>query len=141
MRVSNHPSTGPPPVNHSTSLLSKLRWCVPKQVSMVVTFLVFGSYICIWRPLCSIGNTCAEVWLDPLRQNSAVWFGRILAATQTRLLPSIAKLCAVLCAVQIDSSPQYGDACAGGPGRGVLGSRTCSGTCSVALFFGSTTGM
>src|SRR6267143_32533 len=49
--VSNQPSTGPPPVYHSTSFLSKFRWCVPKQRSIVVIFLVLGSYICVCRPL------------------------------------------------------------------------------------------
>src|SRR5512147_2390074 len=114
MRVLNQPSTGPPPVYQRTSFLSRFRWWVPKQVSIVTTFLVFGSYICIWRPLCSSGNACAEGWLDPLRQKSAVGFGRIRAAIHTRLCPSIAKLCAVVWLVQIASSPQYGDGCAGG---------------------------
>src|SRR5216117_3170132 len=126
MRVLNQPSTGPPPVYQSTSLLSKFRWCVPKHKSIVTTFLVFGSYISIWRPLCSSGNACAEGWLDPLRQKSGAGLGRIRAAIHTRLALSIAKLCAVAWLVQIASSPQYGDGCVGGllAWLGVFGSRT-----------------
>src|ERR1051325_5943065 len=143
MRVLNHPSTGPPPVYQSTSLLSKFRWCVPKQVSIVTTFFVFGSYISIWRPLCSSGNTCADGWLDPLRQKSGVGFGRIRAAIQTRPCASIEKLCAVVWLVQIASSAQYGDGCAGGllAWLGVLGSRTSSFTWLTPLCPGITTGM
>ena len=59
-------------MNHSTSLSSKFRWCVPKQVSMVVTCFVFGSYICICRPLWSIGNAFADGCVDPCRQKAGV---------------------------------------------------------------------
>src|SRR6185436_2255045 len=126
MRVSNQPSTAPPPVNHSTSLSSKFRWCVPKQVSIVVTDFVFGSYICICRPLWVIGHATAEGCVDPWRQMADVWLGRMRAATQTRACLSIAKLCALAWLVQIASSPQSADACAGGvlASLGVLGSRT-----------------
>src|SRR5262245_17480173 len=114
MRVLNHPSTGPPPVNHRMSLLSKFRWCVPKQVSTVFTCLVFGSYICICRPLCWSGNALAEGCSDPCLQNAAVWLGRMRAAIHTRACLSIAKLCATDCEFQITSSAQYGDDAAGG---------------------------
>mgnify|MGYP003694629377 CR=1 FL=1 len=55
----------------------------------------------------------------------------------------MAKLCAVVCAVQIASSPQYGDGCAGGlfAWLGVFGSRTISLICVAVFFPGSTTGM
>ena len=61
----------------------------------------------------SIGQATAEGCVDPWRQKADVWFGRMRAATQTRACLSIAKLCAVVCAVQIASSPQYGDGAAG----------------------------
>ena len=53
------------------------------------------------------------------------------AAIQTRACLSIAKLCALVWLVQIASSPQYGEGCAGGVSAslGVFGSRTCSLTC------------
>src|SRR6476659_9081074 len=143
MRVLNHPSTGPPPVYQSTSLLSKFRWWVPKQVSIVATFLVLGSYISIWRPLCSSGNACADGWLDPLRQKSGVGFGRMRAAIHTRPCASIEKLWAVVWLVQIASSFQYGDGWVGGlfAWLGVFGSRTSSFTCVTLLCPGVTTGM
>ena len=65
------------------------------------------------------------------------------AAIQTRPCLSIAKLCALAWLVQIASSPQYGDGCAGGvcASLGVFGSRTVSFTCVAVCVFGSTTGM
>src|SRR5262249_33393263 len=128
--VSNQPSTVPPPVNQSTPLLSKFRWCVPKQVSIVVTCFVFGSYISICRLLVVMGNATADGCVEPWRQKACVSVGRTRDAIQTRLWPSIAKLCDVVCAVQIASSPQYGDGCGGGLSfeLGVFGSRTCSFT-------------
>src|SRR5262245_17807203 len=114
MRVSNHAMTGPLPVNHSLSLSSKFRWCVPKHVSTVVIFCVFGSHICTWRLLCAIGTTFADGWLDPSRQNAAVSLGRMRAATQTRACLSIAKLCASDLLFQIASSAQYTEDAAGG---------------------------
>src|SRR5437773_5540399 len=63
----------------SQSVLSassaKLRCCVPKQVSMVVNFCVFGSYTVTWRefwkkPSCgtSSGYICAECSGEPFLQ-------------------------------------------------------------------------
>ena len=42
------------------------RWCAPKQVSIKVNFLVFGSYIAAWRPELSSGNNFAEGLSDLL---------------------------------------------------------------------------
>ena len=50
VRASRRP--GPPPLVHSVLFASSanIRWCVPKQVLMCVSFFVFGSYIASWRP-------------------------------------------------------------------------------------------
>ena len=55
----------------------------------------------------------------------------------------MAKLCALVWLVQIRSSPQYGDAAAGGTSAslGVFGSRTFSLICVAVCRTGSTTGM
>ena len=55
----------------------------------------------------------------------------------------MAKLCAFVWLVQIVSSPQYGDALAGGVSAslGVFGSRTFSLICVAVCLTGSTTGM
>src|SRR4030081_3457403 len=50
--VLNQPTTSPPPslppapalLNHSVSLASNCRWCVPKHVFMSVNCLLLGSY-------------------------------------------------------------------------------------------------
>src|SRR5262245_56133614 len=114
MRVSNQATCAPLPVNHSLSLSSKFRWCVPKQVSIVVIFLAFGSHICTWRLLCAMGATLADGWFEPSRQNAAVSLGLIRAATHTRACLSIAKLCASDWLFQIASSAQYTEDAAGG---------------------------
>ena len=46
--VFSQPITWPPPLVHSVLLASSanIRWWVPKQVPMWVSFLVAGSYIC-----------------------------------------------------------------------------------------------
>src|SRR5436853_7941534 len=106
--------TGPLPVNQSTSLLSKLRWCVPKHVSTVVIFFVFGSQSCICRLLCGMGTTLADGCFEPSRQNAGVSDGRMRAATQTRASLSIAKLCDSDWLVHSTSSPQYAAGPAGG---------------------------
>jgi hypothetical protein len=67
--------------------------------------------------------------------------GRTPLSAHTRASLSIAKLCAVVWAVQIDSSAQYGDGCVGWPGLGVCASRTFSGIFDAVLVRGSTTGM
>jgi hypothetical protein len=65
------------------------------------------------------------------------------AAIQTRASPSIAKLCAVVCVVQMASEPQYGDGCVGGVFAmlGVCGSRTFRLIRVAVWVLGSTTGM
>ena len=57
------------------------------------------------------------------------------AAIHTRACLSIAKLCALAWLVQIASSPQYGDGCAGGvlASLGVFGSRTSSLICVAVV--------
>src|SRR5579872_5839246 len=62
--VLNQPTAPvPPPLDvHRVSLasLAKLRWCVVKQVSTKVYFIVFGSSTASWRLLSASGNALAE---------------------------------------------------------------------------------
>src|SRR6266850_6786824 len=104
--------------------------------------LVFGSYIVIWRPELLIGNTFADGWSEPARQNAGVAFGRILAANQMRDLSSKYRLCGLVWASQIFSSPKYGEAANIGTScsDGVFGSRTGSFTSYAMFFTGSNTG-
>ena len=111
---------------------------VPKQVSIVVSFLVVRGCIFSWPPLCSMGNTWAEGCWTPSGRTRPSGSVRIRAATQTRLCcPS--RSWPVVWAVQIARHPSTATRGGGRPGRGISGSRTGSGTCSAALFFGSTT--
>src|SRR5438552_12464959 len=68
----SQPTTSPPPplLVHSVLLASfaNCRWCVPKHVSIKVTFLVFGSYMASWRPELVTGKACADGWVDPCLQ-------------------------------------------------------------------------
>src|ERR1700749_4134693 len=61
----SQPTTPPPPPLdvHSVLFLSKpnCRWCVVKQVSPKVYFIVFGSSIPIWRWLSESGDSLAEI--------------------------------------------------------------------------------
>src|SRR5947199_10431922 len=65
--VLTQPTTAASPcvllLSHSVLLASsaKFRCCVPKQVSIVVNFLVFGSYTV----------TCREFWKNPSRLNAS----------------------------------------------------------------------
>src|SRR5215471_21300026 len=104
--VLNQPSTVPLPENQRTSLLSRFRWCVPKQVSRVVICFVFGSYSSIWRPLWLIGNALADGWVDPSLQNACVWFCLTRAAIHTRPWLSMEKLWAFAWLCHMASSPQ-----------------------------------
>src|SRR5262245_25637521 len=58
-RVLTQPATCPVPESHSVLSLSKPNcgWCVPKQVSMKLYFIVFGSSIETWRDDFSSGKT------------------------------------------------------------------------------------
>src|SRR5215831_11200081 len=111
-------------------------------MSIVVSCFVFGSYISSPRWLWLIGKSFADGWSDPARHQSGVCGFRTRAAAHTRPCLSIAKLCTVVLLFQIASSPQYGDAAAGGVSAelGVSGSRTVSLTMLAVLVFGSITG-
>src|SRR5262249_55633863 len=100
--------------DHSTSLSSKLRWPHVKQVSIVVVFLVFGSYMIM--PSCPlvIGICFADATSLPARHQAGVSGCRMRSAAHTRPCLSIAKLWTFVLLVQIASSAQYGDAAAGG---------------------------
>src|SRR5436190_16151796 len=59
--TSNQPSTPlGPNDDQSTSLSSKFTWPQLKQVSIVVSFLVFGSYISRPRPVWLTGSSFAD---------------------------------------------------------------------------------
>src|ERR1700730_17829700 len=62
--VFSQPTAPPPPplLVHSVLFASSanIRWCVPKQVLMCVSFFVCGSYIASWRPEAFNGNTFAD---------------------------------------------------------------------------------
>ena len=77
-----------------------------KQVSMWVSFSVFGSYIATWRPASSIGNSFADGWSEPLRQNAGVGGWRMREVSQTRPSWSSIGLCTEVWLFQIISSPQ-----------------------------------
>src|SRR5882757_1143159 len=109
--VSIQPTTGaraPPAENHSVLFLSsaKTRWCVVKHVSMCTSLPVFGSYIETWRGACVVGNSFADGWLDPARQNAGVSGGRIRAVIHTRPSWSSIGLCTDVWLLQSFSSPQ-----------------------------------
>src|SRR3954469_5745742 len=109
------PATGPVPENHTVSSASypNCGWCVPKQVSIIVYFMVFGSSIEACRPDCSSGKTLAEGWSEPLRQKAGLSLPRTAAANQARPLLSIMPLWLFERWLQIFSSPQYGDGIVG----------------------------
>ena len=79
---------------------------MPKQVSIIVYFIVFGSSIAAWRPDWLIGNTLAEGWSEPALQNAGLSLPRTAAANQARPLPSIMPLWLFERWLQIFSSPQ-----------------------------------
>src|SRR5436190_13090131 len=138
------PLWAPPALAHSVLLASKpnCTWWVGKHVSIILNCCVFGSYIVIWRPEALIGNTFADGWLEPARQNAGVAFGRILEANQIRAFSSKYRLCGLVWASQIFSSPKYGEAANIGAALsdGVFGSRTGSFTSNATFFTGSSTG-
>src|ERR1700677_3933026 len=108
------PSTAapmPPELVHSVRLASKpnCTWWVGKQVPTVVKFLVAGSSMTMWRFEVLIGNALADGWSDPALQASGLAAGRILAAYHTLAFSSNIKLCGMVWASQIFSSPQNTD--------------------------------
>src|SRR5207244_9973836 len=65
----------------------KFRWCVPKQVSMNVNCLVFGSYTVTCREFCTNpsgvrvrGKILAEGWPDAAAQYAGGFLGDRLCA-------------------------------------------------------------
>src|SRR5687768_4529195 len=102
---------------------------------------VFGSYTATWRFDALSGKSLADGWLDPALQNAGLSFGRTLDVIQTRPFSSNIGLCALALLVQIGSLPQWGEGAATGPGPGVVGSRSVTGTRLAVWVFGSSTGM
>src|SRR3954469_6172368 len=82
------------------------RWCVLKQVLISVNLPLFGSYIERWRLALSSGSTCADGWLEPLRQNSGLRGGRTRAVYQTRACSSSIGLWVVVWLSQSGVAPQ-----------------------------------
>ncbi len=119
-----------------------MRWWVPKQVLMWVSFPVFGSYLARWRPARVSGNNRAEGWLDPSLQKAGLSGGRTVEVIQTRPRSSNIGLCTLFLLVQIGSLPQYGDASGTlvPAAIWVAESRTVSGTRRVEWCTGSRTG-
>src|SRR5438876_9368075 len=70
----SQPTTSPPPplLVHSVlfASLANCRWCVPKQVSINVTFFVLGSYTASCRPEFATGKSFADGWDEPSLQNA-----------------------------------------------------------------------
>src|SRR6202030_2203517 len=151
--VLSQPTTPPPPPLevHSVSSLSKpnCRWCVVKQVSTKVYFIVFGSSIANCRWLASSGNSFADGRSDPLPQKSGSLTPRTAAASHSRPLPSIIELWLLMWVSQICSLPQYGDGARGfsaaawpGPSEnGMSASRTGAWNLVTLFFTGSRIGM
>src|SRR5215467_534362 len=135
--VSSHPTTAPPPLVQSVRFASSanMRWFVPKQVLMCVSFFVFGSYIASWRPDRFNGKSFADGCVDPALQNAGLSAGRIVDVIQTRPFSSNIGLRTLFLLVQTVSVPQYADgAPVFGPVAGcVAGSRTVSGTRLIVL--------
>src|SRR6476659_1413902 len=109
--VSSQPITpGPttPGLSHSTPLLSKLRWCVGKQVRISVHWLVYGSNMprCRFAPPFS-GNACAEGSDEPLLHQSGFASGVMREVNQVRTRSSIIGLWFSVCPSQYGLSPQY----------------------------------
>src|SRR6266571_5558894 len=126
----SQPTASPPPplLVHNVLFASfaNCRWCVLKQVSINVTFFVFGSYTASCRPELVSGKAFADGLLDPCLQKAGLSFGRIFEVNQTRPFSSSMGLCTLALLFQIGSSPQYAEGvtpvCAAA--NGVLGSRT-----------------
>src|SRR5262245_5485475 len=106
--VLTQPATTPLPESHSVLSASwpNCGWCVPKQVSMKLYFIVLGSSIATWRPDCSSGNTLAEGWSEPFLQNAGLSNPRTSAANQTRPFVSNMQLWLLARWPQFCSSPQ-----------------------------------
>src|SRR5215213_2703605 len=85
------PSTCPPPLNQIVLLASKPNcgWCVPKQVSTKLYFLVFGSKTAASRALRSSGKSFADGCVDPALQKAGFSGPRTAAASHTRPVLSI----------------------------------------------------
>src|ERR1041385_2582436 len=142
--VSNQPTTGPPPLVQSVRFASSanIRWCVPKQVLIVVSFLVFGSYIASCRPERLTGKSFADGCVDPALQNAGLSAGRIVDVIHTRPFSSNIALWTLFLLDQGGSSPKYADGAPvfGPAATGVAGSRTVSGTRLIVLWTGASTG-
>src|SRR5271170_4904221 len=108
--VLSQPTTPPPPPLdvHKVLFLSNpnCKWCVVKQVSTNVYFIVFGSSIASWRWLCSRGNSFAEGRSEFLPQKSGSLTPRTAAASHTRPFSSIIELWLLMWVSQICSLPQ-----------------------------------
>src|SRR3989441_13296729 len=134
--VLTQPATGPLPDSHSVSSASYANWgwWVPKQVSMKLYFIVFGSSIDTWRPERSSGNTLAEGCSEPFLQKAGFSMPRTAAANHTRPFLSNMPLWLLARWLQIFAPPQYAEgsigfaaaeAWKGGPNdSGALGSAT-----------------
>src|SRR5687768_16611714 len=103
--------------------------------------LLFGSYTASWRPELLSGKRRADGWVEPALQKAGLSGGRTLEVIQTRPFSSNIGLCTFALLVHIGSVPQYGEGAATGPGPGVFGSRTVTGTRLAVWVFGSSTGM
>ena len=106
--VFSQPTTCPPPLVQSVLLASSAnaRWCVPKQVLMWVSFLVFGSYICRCRLDRAIGNSFADGCSEPALQYSGLSNGRTAEVSHRRPWWSSIGLWTLFLLVQIGSLPQ-----------------------------------
>src|SRR5205814_3551670 len=124
-------------------------WCVPKQVSTAVYFIVFGSSTASCRDDCSSGKTLADGCSEPFLQNAGLSRPRTLAASHTRPCPSNIELWLLARVSQSFSSPQYAEGCIGftlaawpGPSdSGISASATGILNVVTLLAFGSRIGM
>src|SRR5438093_1581386 len=108
---------------------------------MCVMPRLFGSNSASCRPELFNGNSLADGWFEPSRQNAGFSAGRIVDVIHTRPFSSNIGLCTLFLLVQRTSFPQYGDGAgiAGGV-DGVFGSRTDSSTRRTVFLTGSSTG-
>src|SRR6185437_8893863 len=95
--VFSQPTTPPPPplLVHSVLFASsaKTKWCVPKQVSISDSSLVFGSYMPSWRPDVLVGVSFAEGRSDPSLHHAGLSDPRMVVVIHTRPFSSNIALC------------------------------------------------
>ena len=103
----------PPPLVHSVLFASSanIRWCVPKQVLMCVSFFVFGSYTASCRPERCEREQLRRRMARALLAEGRIVGGRTADVIHTRPFSSNIGLWTLFLLVQIASSPQYGDGC------------------------------